>query len=90
MDLPPDRAEAFSLLGLVTIDETMTRLFAGGGLRWTEIGDFGKTSHSVEAGIEQVFRLSTLGGLLTLTARAGASISLLGDGRAVFYAELSL
>jgi len=90
IELPPDDAEAFSLLGLLAIDETTTRIFTGGGLRWTEIGDFGKTSYSVEAGIEQVFRLSTLGGLLSLTARTGASVPLVGGGSTVFYVELSL
>jgi len=80
----------YNLFNLVMIDRIRSRLYVAGGLGWTTPDEFGTTSPCIEAGIEQVFDLSTLGGLLSLQAEIGVATPLLGQGVTVLYARLSL
>ena len=80
----------YNLLNVAMVDRMRSRLFLAGGIGWTTLVEFGKTSPSVEAGIEQIIDLSTLGGLLSLRARVGVATPVMGRGVPVFYAQISL
>jgi hypothetical protein len=82
--------EPYNVLNLAMIDGGRTRLFLAGGLGWTTLKDLGKTTPCVEAGIEQVLDLSTLGGLLPLTVHVGIATPVVGPGETVVYFGLSL
>jgi hypothetical protein len=82
--------QPYNVMNLAMVDGRRTRLFLAGGLGWTTLNDFGKTTPCVEAGIEQVLDLSTLGGLLPLTVRVGIATPVMGPGKTVIYAGLSL
>ncbi len=90
LELPSLGKLPYSLLNVVMIDETRTRLYITGGIGWTTRDGFGTTSSGADAGMEQVFRLSTLGGLLSFTARLGVAMPLQGEFRPVLYASFSL
>jgi hypothetical protein len=80
----------YNLLNLAMVDRMRSRLFLAGGIGWTTLDEFGTTSPYMEAGIEQIIDLSTLGGLLSLQVRLGVATPLMGQGVPVFYARLSL
>jgi len=80
----------YNLLNVAMVDGMRTRLFLSGGIGWTTLDEFGTTSPCIEAGIEQIVDLSTLGGLLSLRARVGVATPVMGRGVTVFYARLSL
>ena len=80
----------YNLLNVAMVDRMRSRLFLAGGIGWTTLVEFGKTSPSIEAGIEQIIDLSTLGGLLSLRARVGVATPVMGRGVPVFYAQISL
>jgi len=82
--------EPYNLMNLAMVDGTRTRLFVAGGIGWTTLNEFGKTDPCVEAGIEQVLDLSTLGGLLPLALRLGIATPVMGPGETVVYVGLSL
>jgi len=88
----PSKEESlpYNLLNLAMVEQRRTRLYIAGGVGWTTISDFGKTSPGVEIGLEALVDLSTLGGLLPLSARLGVALPIVGEGETVFYAELSL
>ena len=90
LEFPPIAVEPFNLLNLAMLDGQRTRLFLAGGAGWTTLGDFSTTSHRLEAGIEQQLDLSTLGGLLTFSARIGVAVPVEGDGAPVLYVQFSL
>jgi hypothetical protein len=72
------------------VDAARARLFVRGGVGWTTLGGSGTTSAGLEAGIEQIVDLSTLGGLLSFAVRAGVATPLLGAGRTAVYVDISL
>lgn len=80
----------YNLANLAMLDGFRTRLFLAGGLGWTSPSEFGTTAPSVEAGIEQILELSTLGGLLPLSVRLGVATPVKGPGTTVFYVGVSL
>jgi hypothetical protein len=80
----------YNLLNVAMVDRMRSRLFLAGGIGWTTLDEFGTTSPYIEAGIEQIIDLSTLGGLLSLRVRLGVTTPLMGQGVPVFYALLSL
>ena len=90
VEFPSGDHEPFNLLNLAMIDEQRTRLFITGGAGWTTIRDFGTTCPNIEAGIEQQISLSTLGGLLSFSARVGLAAPVLGGGESVLYVQVSL
>lgn len=89
LDLATESAP-YNIVNLAMIDRNRTRLFVAGGLGWTTLEDFGKTGPNLEAGVEQVVELSTLGGLLPLVVRLGIATPVIGPGVTVVYAEISL
>ncbi len=82
--------EPYNLLNLAMVDGRRTRLFLAGGLGWTSLREFGTTSPSVEAGIEQTLKLSTLGGLVPFEVRLAISTPVIGSGGTVLYVGISL
>ena len=90
LETPAAGGLPYNVLSLAMIDRTRSRLFIAGGTGWTTPDEFGKTSPCIEAGIEQIVDLSTLGGLLSLQAQFGVSTPVLGRGATVFYARLTL
>jgi hypothetical protein len=59
-------------------------------MSWKSWDEFGKTSPYVEAGVEGVFDLSALGGLLPLRAIVGYATPISQEGVGVLYIGLSL
>ncbi|MEW5825692.1 MAG: M1 family aminopeptidase [Candidatus Bipolaricaulota bacterium] len=82
--------EPYNVLNLAMIDAARSALFVRGGVGWTTPGQSGTTSAGLEVGIEQIVDLSTLGGLLSLTVRAGIATPLLGEGKTAVYVDVSL
>jgi len=80
----------YNVANLAMLDGFRTRLFLAGGLGWTSPSEFGTTAPSVEAGIEQILELSTLGGLLPVSVRLGVATPIKGSGTTVFYVGVSL
>ncbi len=89
LELPSTNALPYSLLHLAMIDRVRSRLFITAGAGWTNPDEFGTTSPSIEAGMEQMFDLSTLGGLLSLTAQIGLATPILGEGVTTLYGDIS-
>ncbi|MBU1048963.1 hypothetical protein KKG90_02950 [Candidatus Bipolaricaulota bacterium] len=89
LELPSPTALPYSLFHLAMIDRVRSRLFITAGAGWTSPDEFGTTSPSIEAGMEQIFELSTLGGLISLTAQIGIATPILGAGIATLYGGVS-
>ena len=89
LELPSPNTLPYSLLHLAMIDRARSRLFITAGAGWTNPDEFGTTSPSIEAGMEQLFDLSTLGGLLSLTAQIGLTTPILGEGVTTLYGDIS-
>ncbi len=89
LELPGSGPLPYSLLHLAMLDDVRSRLFVTVGGGWTSLDEFGTTSVSVEAGMEQILELSTLGGLLSLTARVGIATPVVGDGATTLYGSIS-
>jgi hypothetical protein len=79
----------YNLANLAMVDGYRTRLFVAGGLGWTTFDPFGTTPPSVEAGVEQVLELSTLGGLLPFAVQVGIATPISGPGETVVYVGVS-
>ena len=90
LELPSPGSLSYSLFHLAMIDRVRTRLFLTAGAGWTSLDEFGTTSPSIEAGMEQIIELSTLGGLISMTARIGIATPVLGEGATIFYGNISL
>ncbi len=90
LEIPIDGEMPYNLLNLAMIDAMRSRVFFAGGFGWTTLDEFGTTSPYVEAGIEQILDLSTLGGLLSLRVHVGVTTPLLRLGVPVIYARVSL
>jgi hypothetical protein len=90
VELPSAGDVPYNVLNLAMIDRSRARFFLSGGVGWTTPGDFSRTSPRVEAGVEQVMDLSTLGGLLPLSVRLGVAVPVIGDDETVFYIGISL
>lgn len=89
LELPSPSALPYSLFHLAMMDRVRSRLFVTVGAGWTTPDEFGTTSPSIEAGMEQIFELSTLGGLISLTAQIGIATPILGEGVTVLYGGVS-
>ena len=89
-EIPAFEEMPYNLFNVAMVDRMRTRLFLAGGIGWTTLDEFGTTSPCIEAGIEQIIDLSTLGGLLSLRARVGVATPVMGEGVPVFYARFSL
>jgi hypothetical protein len=90
LELPIDGGLPYNLFNVAMIDRQRLRLFVAAGIGWTTPGQFGTTSPGVEAGIEQTFDLSTLGGLLSLSARIGVVTQIRGEIKPIVYVNVSL
>jgi hypothetical protein len=90
LELPIAFDLPYNLINIAMVDALRSRLFLAGGRGWTRLGEFGTTSPYIEAGIEQIFDLSTLGGLLSLNLRVGVATPVMGRGTTAFYVQLSL
>jgi Peptidase family M1 domain len=85
LELPSPNGLPYSLFHLAMMDRARSRLFLTVGAGWTTPDEFGTTSPSIEAGMEQIFELSTLGGLISLTAQIGVATPILGEGVTTLY-----
>ena len=90
LDIPDARMMPYNLLNLAMIDRMRSSLLLSAGTGWTTLDEFGKTSSNIEAGIEQVIEVSTLGGLIPVTVRLGVAVPLIGGGATVFYVSADL
>ena len=90
LEMPSFGKLPYNLLNLAMIDELRTRLYIAGGMGWTRRDGFGTTSAGAEAGMEQVFGLSTLGGFLPFTVRLGIAVPLQGKLTPALYVGFSL
>jgi hypothetical protein len=90
VELPSFGKLPYNLFTLAMIDEVRTRLYIAGGVGWTRPDGSGTTSAGAEAGLEQAFGLSTLGGLLPFTVRLGIALPIQGELKPVLYVGLSL
>ncbi len=90
IELPSLGRLPYNLFNLAMVDTLRTRLFVAGGAGWTSSDGFSTTSAGAEAGIEQVFELSTLGGLLPFAVRLGVAAPLQGEFKPAFYVSFSL
>jgi len=90
IEFPTESAEPYNLMNIAMLDDTHSRVYVAGGMQWTAVSDFGKTSPIVEVGLEQIAELSTLGGLMSFSARVGLAFPVLGSGESVIYFGLSL
>ncbi len=90
LEMPSFGKLPYNLLNLAMVDELRMRLYIAGGMGWTSHDGFGTTSAGAEAGMEQVFGLSTLGGLLPFTVRLGIAIPLQGELKPALYVGFSL
>ncbi|MCK4570660.1 hypothetical protein KAT84_01795 [Candidatus Bipolaricaulota bacterium] len=89
LGLPSPDSLPYSLFHLAMVDRVHTRLFVTAGAGWTSPDEFGTTSPSIEAGMEQIIELSTLGGLISLTAQIGIATPVLGEGVTTLYGKVS-
>ena len=90
LELPGAGNLPYSLFHLAMVDGVRTRGFVTCGAGWTTPDEFGTTSASIEAGLEQIVEMSTLGGMLSATVTLGFATPIRGAGEAVFYATISL
>ena len=90
LEFPSNEGLPYNLLNLAMIDGQCLRIFVAGGVGWTSADRFGTTSPSVEAGIEEEFDLSTLGGLVSLSVRVGVAVPITGEPIPAFYVGISL
>ena len=90
LELPSPGSLPYSLFHLAMIDRVRARLFLTAGTGWTSLDEFGTNSPSIEAGMEQIIELSTLGGLISMTARIGIATPVLGEGATILYGNISL
>jgi len=90
LELPASGSLPYSLFHLAMIDRVRSRLFLTAGAGWTSLDEFGTTSARIEAGMEQIIELSTLGGLISLTARIGIATPVRGEGATTLYGNISL
>jgi len=89
LEFPSTSDLPYNVLNLAHIDRVRTRIYIAGGTGWTSFDRFGTTTPYVEAGAEQVVDLSTLGGLLPLSARLGIAVPLTGADPALIYVQVS-
>lgn len=89
LELPSPGSLPYSLFHLAMIDRVRARLFLTAGAGWTSPDEFGTTSPSIEAGMEQIIELSTLGGLISLKAQIGVATPVSGQGATVLYGSIS-
>jgi len=90
IEIPSPNGELYNLANLMLIDRVRARCFIACGTSWINFDEFGKTTPNLEAGIEGVFDLSALGGLLPFKAVVGYATPILGDGLGMFYFGFSL
>jgi len=90
LEFPSAVGLPYNLFNLAMIDGQCLRVYVAGGVGWTSVGRFGTTSPSVEAGIEEEFDLSTLGGLLSLSVRVGVAVPVTGKPVPAVYVGFSL
>jgi hypothetical protein len=89
-EFPFPSEELYNLANLLLVDRVRGRAFLACGMSWKSWDEFGKTSPYVEAGVEGVFDLSALGGLLPLRAIVGYATPISQEGVGVLYIGLSL
>ncbi len=90
LEMPSLGRLPYNLFNLAMVDEVRMRLYIAGGLGWTSHDGFGTTSAGAEAGMEQVFSLSTLGGILPFSVRLGIAVPLQGELKPALYVGFSL
>jgi len=90
VELPSSTEEPFNLANLMMVDRTRGRAFLACGVSWKSFDEFGKTTPNIEVGVEALFDLSAIGGLLSARAVAGYATPVLGEGMGVFYFGFSI
>lgn len=90
VEFPSSTEEPFNLANLMMVDRTRGRVFLACGASWKSFDEFGKTAPNIEAGVEALFDLSAIGGLLSVKAVVGYATPVLGEGMGVFYFGFSI
>ncbi len=90
IEIPSPNDELYNLANLMMVDRVRARCFIACGTSWTNFDEFGKTTPNLEAGVEGIFDLSAIGGLLPFKAMVGYATPILGDGLGMFYFGFSL
>ncbi|MEN6370365.1 MAG: M1 family aminopeptidase [Thermotogota bacterium] len=90
LEFPSAEGLPYNVFNLAMIDGQSLRVYVAGGVGWTSVDRFGTTSPSVEAGIEEAFDLSTLGGLVSLSVRVGVAVPVTGEPVPAVYVGFSL
>jgi len=75
----------FNLVNVAMVDGALARPFVSFGATWTSLGSFGDTTPHMEAGLEAIFDISAIGGLLPLRATIGYAIPFVGGGAPVLF-----
>ena len=90
LEFPMGSGEAYNLVNLMMVDRSRVRAFLACGSSWKSLDEFGKTTPYVEAGVEGVFDLSAVGGLLPVEAVMGYAVPLSEFGSGMIYLGLYL
>jgi hypothetical protein len=90
LEFPVGRDEFYNLANLMMVDRTRARAFLACGSSWTSLDEFGKTTPYLEVGVEELFDLSAIGGLLSLNAVVGYATPLSELGKGMIYLSLYL
>jgi hypothetical protein len=90
LEFPTGGVLPFNLANVAMVDRAVARPFAAAGATWTSLGTFGDTTPHVEAGVEAVFDVSAIGGLLPFRASIGYAVPLVGGGSPVMFIGVSV
>ena len=90
LEFPLGEDEPYNLANLMMIDRSRARAFVACGTSWKSLDEFGTTAPCVEAGVEGLFDLSAIGGLLPIQAVVGYALPISELGSGMIYLGLYL
>ncbi|UCF10768.1 MAG: hypothetical protein JSW65_03575 [Candidatus Bipolaricaulota bacterium] len=90
LEVPSVGELPFNLINLAMVDAARVRPYVAFAAGWTSLAALGNTTPHVEAGVEALFDISAVGGLLPLRALVGYAAPILGGGSPAFFFRLSL
>jgi hypothetical protein len=90
LEFPVGSDAPYNLANLMMVDRSRARAFLACGSSWTSLDEFGKTTPYLEAGVEGLFDLSAIGGLLPIEAVVGYAVPLSEFGSGMIYLGLYL
>ena len=90
LEFPLGGDEPYNLANLMMIDRSRARTFVACGTSWKSLEEFGTTTPYVEGGVEGLFDLSAIGGLLPIQVVVGYAMPLSELGSGMIYLGLYL